>query len=509
MQISKLCEGGDVIKFINTDKEAEINHITNDYKTAGVGSLFFAISGEKTDGNKFISKVLQSGGVAVSDSETFARNHLISGGKNLILVRDVRSAMSKIAGNFNCNPQEKLRMIMIVGTNGKTSTACIIRDIFEYCGVRTGIIGTLETRFEDTIYKSEMTTPDPIELFEILSSMQKLGAKAVVMEASAHAIYLKKLQNITAEIAVFTNLTQDHLDFFSDMQSYKNAKKSLFTRENVRAAVVNADSETGREIISETNTPVLSYGIENISDVFCIFSSDMQKFTDKIIKAKQDSKSDNGIKFVVNYLDEICEISSNLKGKFNAYNLLAGITTARFFGLDFENIKNAVAKIKPIAGRYQTVENNREIEIVVDYAHTPDGMKNILEAMQCDLKSKATIENPNPKLITLFGCGGNRDSSKRAIMGGIAEEFSSAIVITSDNPRFEDPQKIAGDILCGIKTKGKAIIVLDRESAIANAISMCNAGDSLAILGKGHEDYIETNGKKEHFSDIETVQKYI
>ncbi len=500
MLISKLFEGLEAERYIGVDGTKEIAHLTNDYKTAESSSVFFAINGEKVNGNFYSASVLQKGGVVVTDSEIFAHNHLISGGKNLVFVPSVRRAMSKISANFYGNPQEKLRVIMVVGTNGKTSTACIIRDIFEYAGVRTGIIGTLETRFEDLVFESGMTTPDPIQLFQIFSAMQKAGAKVVVMEASAHAIYLEKLYGITAEIAVFTNLSQDHLDFFGDMESYKNAKKSFFARENVKTAVVNSDSDLGREIIAEGKLPIISYGIENMSDVFCIFASDMQKFTSKIMQDKTAETPQTGGRFIVNYLDEICEIYSPLHGRFNIYNVLAGITVARFFGIEFPKIKEGVRNLKPIAGRYQQIENTHGIEIVVDYAHTPDGMENILSAMK---------KTCNGKLITVFGCGGNRDASKRKVMGDIAEKYSNAVVITSDNPRFENPEDIANDILQGMKNRESAIIVLDRKKAIEYAISMCERGDSLAILGKGHEEYIEENGERSHFSDVEVVEKYI
>lgn len=504
MKLSKLCAGASVKRFVNVDFEKEINHLTNDYKTAENSSVFFAIKGETYNGNDFAAAVLKKGGVVVSDSANYAKNILVSGGKNLIYVNDARSAMSKFAANYNLNPQEKLKIIMVVGTNGKTSTACIIRDIFEYSGVRTGIIGTLETRFEDVIFQNELTTPDPIQLFEIFKSMQEKGAKVVVMEGSAHAIALKKLQNITADIAVFTNFSQDHLDFFGDMQSYAEVKKSLFNKDNVKTAVVNADDVLGREIIASAQVPTLSYGIENVSDVFCIFSSDVQKFAGKISSMQSVYQLGGDGDFVVNYLDEICDIKTQLKGRFNTYNLLGAITAARYFGIGLESIKSGVAKISNIAGRYQEVENKRGMNIVVDYAHTPDGMENILKEM------KRALKNPNEnRLICIFGCGGNRDNSKREPMGAAAEKYSDLIIITSDNPRFEDAHEIAAEILRGIENKDKTMIIINREAAISYAISIAKSGDSIAILGKGHEEYIDENGEKRYFSDVETVKKYI
>ncbi len=509
MQISKLCEGANVIKFIGVDKETEISRLTIDYKTADADSVFFALKGKNYDGNIFASEVLQKGGIVVSDNVDFAHNLLISGGKNFILTKDARVAMSNLSANFYENPQEKLKIIMVTGTNGKTSTACIIRDIFEYSGIRTGIIGTLETRFEETVFESDMTTPDPIYLYKILHKMQKLGAKVVVMEWSAHAIALKKLENLTAEIGIFTNLSQDHLDFFGDMESYKNAKKIIFDKRYVKTAVVNADDEVGIEIIREAKVPMLSYGIENVCDVFCILAEDMEKYTNEILQKENDGTGYDKNRFIVNYLDEICEIATELDGRFNIYNLLGAVTASRYFGLDFENIKNGILQVKGVAGRYQQVRNSMGIEIVVDYAHTPDGVENILKEMRYSLDKRMERLEKKSNLIAIFGCGGNRDASKRCKMGEIAEKYSDLIVITSDNPRFENPEKIASDILQGVKDKGKTLVVLDRESAISYAISIAKEGDSIAVLGKGHEEYIEEAGEKRDFSDVETIKKYI
>lgn len=504
MQLSKLCEGAEVIKFIGVNKEKEISNLSIDYKKAKQDSVFFAIKGEQFNGNVFSSQVVQNGGVVVTDDQNYANNFLISGGKNLILVKNSRRAMSQFSANFYQNPQEKLKIIAVVGTNGKTSTACIIRDIFEYSGIRTGIIGTLETRFEDLIFKSEMTTPDPIELFAILSTMQNAGCKVVVMEWSAHAIALEKLSNLACEIAIFTNLSQDHLDFFEDMGKYKEVKKSIFIKERVKTAVVNADDACGGEIISEARIPILSYGIENVCDVFCIFGEDMQKFTSKIFQSHENS-GESG-KLIVNYLDEICEINSSLKGRFNAYNLLGSVAAARYFGIDFKTIASAVLGIEGVAGRYQTVANNLGIEIVVDYAHTPDGMENILKEMKNSIKKRSTEQS---RLICVFGCGGNRDKSKRSVMGEISEKYADITIVTSDNPRLEKPESITADILHGVKDKQSVVELIDRESAIAHAVSIAKSGDSIAILGKGHEDYIDQAGEKRYYSDIETVKKYI
>ncbi len=509
MQISKLCEGAEIIKYIGVDKEREISQLTNDYKKASSDSVFFAIKGGSQNGNNFAYEVIKKDGTVVTDDENYARNLLISGGKNLILTRDARKAMSQFAANFYGNPQEKLKIIAVVGTNGKTSTACIIRDIFEYSGIRTGIIGTLETRFEDLIFQNDMTTPDPIMLFEILKDMQSAGCRVVVMEWSAHAIALRKLENLTCEIAIFTNFSQDHLDYFGDMQSYKDVKKSIFAKERVRAAVVNADDAVGGEIIAGARVPILSYGIENVCDVFCIFSSEMQKFTSKILPNDSlKSRCESG-KFVVNYLDEICEINSFLKGRFNTYNLLGGITAAKYFGVSFKTIASAVETITGIAGRYQQVQNDRGIEIVIDYAHTPDGMENILKEMNREISKKQVAGSESAKLICVFGCGGNRDSSKRGVMGEISEKYADVVVVTSDNPRLENPKDITADILGGFKNESVAVEILDRENAIKYAISIAGVGDSIAILGKGHEDYIDEAGEKRYYSDLETVKKYI
>ena len=396
--------------------------------------------------------------------------------------KDVRADFALASSAYYGNPSKKLTMIAVTGTNGKTTTTHIIKKIMEADGRKTGMIGTNCVMIDDEVIEPTLTTPDPPVLHELLARMVERGVTTVVMEVSAHALALKKLSGIKFTVSAFTNLTQDHLDFFGNMNAYANAKSSLFTPELSACAVVNVDDEMGMEILRNARIPVVTYGFENPSDAFGIE-----------YRANAD-----GCRFVANIMDDILELKYCAPGAFNMCNVLCAATVAKTLGVDSLTICKGVQSVKSISGRFEIVKGKGK-RVVVDYAHTPDGLKKILGVAR---------EITKGKIITVFGCGGNRDKGKRAIMGEIASELSDFAVITSDNPRDEDPTEIAQSVASGCK-KPNYKIITDRRAGIAYALELCGENDTVIVAGKGHENTQEAKGVKTHFSDVETVKELL
>ena len=383
---------------------------------------------------------------------------------------------------FYGNPSASLTMIGVSGTNGKTTTTHIIRDIMVADGRKCGLIGTNYVMIGDKVIDSTLTTPDPPVLHSLLSQMKEEGVDTVIMEVSAHALALEKISGIRFAVSVFTNLSQDHLDFFGDMDNYARAKKRLFTPEYSRSAVINVDDPVGIEIVDSARMPVVTYGLENPSDAFGIeYSAD--KF---------------GCSFVANIMDDILEVDYCAPGKFNMSNVLASATVAKVLGVDSDVISYGVRNSKVVSGRFQIVRGKDKI-VIVDYAHTPDGLKKVISTAR---------EITKGKVITVFGCGGDRDKTKRAIMGEVASELSDFIVVTSDNPRSENPDDIAKSIVSGCK-KDNYKIITDRKESISYALNLCGTDDTVIVAGKGHEKAQESLGVKTEFSDVDTVKELL
>lgn len=474
MKIDKLLENVKVCRVIGY-AEIDAVGIAIDDRAEVKGKVFVCLKGERVDGHDHAAHAVDLGAVAVVSEKEMDVS------VPLILVKDTRKTLSILCGNFYGNPARKMNIVTVVGTNGKTSTTEILSEIFEYAGIPSATIGTLGYKIGKDRVMGELTTPDPIELHAHLAEMYLAGVKCVFMEASAHAIHYDKLAGIKSKVGIFTNITQDHLDFFKDMERYAAVKMSYFTHENTALAVVNSDDTYGVKLINEHSVPVISYGIENPADVFAI-----------------DIRDDaSGLSFTINAFDCITELYCPLHGIFNVYNIMASVATAMYLGVGLQTIKEALLHMEPVPGRYN-VHYVRGIRVVVDYAHTPDGLENIL----CDV-SKIT----SGRVITVFGCGGDRDRSKRPIMGEIATRYSDFSVITEDNPRSEAESEIAADILGGIPDDRSFVTIEDRADAIRYALSMAKKGDTIVIAGKGHENYIEKNGVKIPYSDIETLKK--
>lgn len=477
MLLSKLLERCDVAS-ISGETDIQIDQIKINSKDINEGDCFICLVGSRSDGHNFANEAIARGARAVICCNDYA-NSLAT----VIKVDDTRKAYSVIASNYYGNPSEKLKIITVVGTNGKSTTAYIVKELLERNGISCGLIGTMYYEYNGIRLSSNLTTPDPIALQELFAKMLASGVEYVVMELSAHAIYLNKLYGVKSEMSIFTNLSQDHLDFFGNMNEYGRCKKSYFDKKNTRLAIVNVDDPLGLEIIKEEKLPIITYGLDNPSDAFAI----------------NITQTSRGESFVANVLDDILDIDCKFFGKFNIYNLLGALVAVKKVGLSNAQIMQTLREIDAPDGRFNVVRKEG-ITYVVDFAHTPDGIFNLL---------KEGRGMTDKRVITIFGCGGDRDVTKRPIMGKIASEMSDIVIVTSDNPRTESREGIAGDILQGVNPRGKLYVELDRAKAIKLGIELADEGDIVFIAGKGSENYIDENNIKIPYSDMQEVRRWL
>lgn len=456
--------------------EIEVSNLTLDSKKCTEGSLFFAIRGERDDGSNYVADAQALGAVCIV---TEARTNLLI---NQIIVKNVREAMAQMASNFYYNAHKELKIIGLTGTNGKTTTCKMISEVLKRAGKSVAVFGTLGVFINDRELPSELTTPDPIELHRLFQICKLAGVEYVVMEVSAHALALSKVKGIKFEVVAFTNFTQDHLDFFGTMENYAKAKRKLFSPEYSVFQVINTDDDFGISITNETKVPFATYGVKNPSDVFAI-----------------DGEATHGIKCIVNCFDDIFELKCPISGDFNIYNALCAVTVCRLLSVDTMTIIEAFASMQEVKGRFNVIGSQKRV--IIDYAHTPDGLKNLLTS------ARSLTEG---RLICVFGCGGNRDAKKRSIMGRISAEYADFTVITSDNPRYEEPLSIISQIESGHKEiSSDYITIIDRASAIAYAVTTARDQDVVVIAGKGHEPYIEEKGVKRPYSDKAEVMEIL
>lgn len=459
-------------------EEIEIKDIKIHSSKVEDGDIFVCMEGLNDDGNNHIAEIsadfVAITGKKPADSKV-----------KYVVVDNPRLAYSVMCENFFLHPIDGMRFIAVVGTNGKTSTAHYISDILTFAGFNTGVIGTEGHYISGQKVGESLTTPDPYELNQLLFKMRTKGVDVVICEVSAHAIFLEKLGRIKADLAILTNITQDHLDYFDNFDNYCGVKMSYFDANHIKSALINADDESGRILLSrlekQNAIKTASYGLYNPADCFAI-------------NLKEDM---DGISFVANLFDDIIEIKSRLYGEFNVYNLLCALSAAHIFGVDVQTLSHAVRKIKAVKGRFSTLKCEKGT-IIIDYAHTPDGLKNLLSTARTITKSR---------LITVFGCGGERDKTKRKTMGEIASKYSDCIVITSDNPRGENPLDIIKEIEWGVSIKDCKCIA-DRTEALRFALAEMEEGDTLVIAGKGSENYLEIKGKRVPYSDFDVVARY-
>jgi len=465
------------LKFVGIKnyREQEIDSLTCNSAEQCNNSIYFCIQGTNVDGHNFATQAIKNGAVCLV-VERFLDLPITQ-----IMVENVRKAMSYIAMVFFKTNKSKLKFVGITGTNGKTTTTFLIREILTKLNKKVGLIGTEGIFINSLLLPAQLTTPDPINLHKIISDMQKNNCEYCVMEVSAHAIALNKIDGIYYDVVGLTNITKDHLDFFLNMENYVSCKAKLFKDNHAQKAVINLDAKYSKDIVKKSNLNITTFGKD--ADV-------------KILSINPTIKGTN---FKFQYNKKIYSVTTNLLGEHNAYNLLMAITCLLTLGFDMQEILTVIKENKfEVPGRFNILKLNSNFNVVIDFAHTPDGIKNILSAIKV-LKAN--------KIITVFGCGGNRDSTKRNEMGKIAINLSDYVVVTSDNPRDENPNKIIDDIVVGIDSK-KMVRILDRKSAIEYALSIAKENDIVVILGKGAETYQEIKGVKHHFSDYEVVDDY-
>jgi len=468
------------------DLNKEVETIEYNSKKCKPNSCFVAIKGINQDGNKFIDDAIHNGAIAIITDEEIDK---IKMKKNItyIFVDDSRKALADISHSFYDNPSFKLKVIGITGTNGKTTTTFILKSILEEAHKKVCIIGTTGIYINDTKLDSNLTTPESSDLAELFYELNLKNIEYVVMEVSSIALVMNRVRNIDFKVAAFLNLTQDHLDFHKTMENYVNAKKLLFDKLNYNAiAVVNDDSEFSNYIISQCGT----------NRIFKVGHNNNCEY--KIIKEELEN---SGSKFLLYTNGKIIEATTNLYGTFNIENSAMAIAIADLLNISVSNIQKGLLKTTGAPGRMQkTILKNQAIGLV-DYAHTPDALEKAL------LTCKNQLKNTN-KLICVFGCGGNRDKTKRPLMGKIASDLSNYIILTNDNPRFEEPIQIIEDIKKGITDTSNVEVILDREKAIEKAIKISQKDDIILIAGKGHENYQIIGDKKIHFDDNEILKKY-
>jgi len=464
-------------------KNIQVQGLRADSRDVKAGDVFFCLNGGKTDGHLFAGQAVEKGAMAIVSQRELALDC------TQILVENSRIAMSKAAAAFYDFPSEKLKIIGITGTNGKTTTAYMLSSILKKAGKMVGTIGTLGVTYGDKSYNSELTTPDPITLHAIFADMCKCGVEYVVMEVSAHALHYHKLDGITFSACIFTNFTQDHLDFFKTMSNYKKAKLNLFQTEHCPLAIVNGDDEVGREIIrNRKENPLFQtavYALDTPADAFAIITHE-GLYSNEVM---------------LNILDDLCKVSLSMIGRHNVYNALAAATCAYALGVSSYDIRCGLNDVNGVSGRLQYFGSFRGGDIFVDFAHTPDGLDKSLAVLKKHCKNR---------LICLFGCGGNRDKSKRPIMGETVAKKCDFAILTSDNPRYEDPLDIISDIEKGYRRFSfRYVIVADRKRAIDYALDFLQKGDILLVAGKGGENYQEIMGIKHPYNDNDILEKIV
>ena len=464
--------------------DVAISGIEHDSRKVTTENLFVCMEGAHVDGHNFIKQATERGAVAIL---TARKNFTPPEGLSALVVPDMLNALAVIVPYFYDYPARAMRVIGVTGTNGKTTTTYILREIFKSAGLSVGLIGTIQILIGDEKFPNPNTTPNVIDLQHVLDEMRRRKIQVVVMEVSSHALTEHRVAGVEFDTAIFTNLTQDHLDFHGTMKNYLRAKSKLFDavsrhgRKQNKTAVINVDDAASEEILRHCLCKKITYGLKNPAELFA---------------TELDVRADGMNLSLIPYP---LSLNLHVTGLFNAYNVLAAIGAATAENIRPDVIKRALENFRSVPGRFERVFADVPFAVIVDYAHTPDGVKNILET---------AAQIVTRKIITVFGCGGDRDHGKRPIMGKLAAELSDVVIATSDNPRTEDPEKILDDIERGIGDKVHERIT-DRRAAIFRAIELAEAGDVVLILGKGHETYQILNSGTIHFDDREVAHEAI
>ncbi len=467
--------------------DIEIKGIEKNSKEVKEGYIFVAIKGFTVDGHEYIENAIENGATVIIVQEGYDVKKInITEDVTILMVKDTREALAICSANFYGNPSEKFKLIGVTGTKGKTTTTFMIKEILEKSGKKVGLIGTIATYINGKKIKdSDRTTPESLELQQIFKRMADEGVEVVVMEVSSQSLKLHRVDKCNFDIVLFTNFSEDHISEkeHPDMKDYFNSKLKLF--EMSKTGIVNVDDLYGAKIpnlFPESN--IVTYAIDNFANVL----------------AKDITITNSYVDFKVKITDKNERVKTEIPGRFSVYNSLAAICVAQKFGINAETIKEALQTVR-VPGRSELVDNKKELTIMIDYAHSPESLQNILQA---------TKSYTRGRVISVFGCGGDRDSGKRPIMGEISGRIADYTIITSDNPRTEDPKVIVEQIENGIKkTKGKYEVVVDRVEAIKHAIKMANKKDIIILAGKGHEPYQEINGEKYPFDERIIVRDII
>ena len=477
MKLSQLLKDIRVIK-TNVSLDTDISDIVYDSRKATAGSLFVAVTGFVTDGNKYIPMAMEKGAVAVVTAVE------PEGDVPYILVKSDRLALAQLGANFYGRPAEAMKLIGVTGTNGKTSSTLLLKHVLEVTrGARVGLIGTMENMIGNEAIPAERTTPESLDLQALFAKMRDAGCTHVIMEVSSHAISLERVGGIKFEVGAFTNLTEDHLDFHKTMENYCDAKAQLFARSE--KCVANRDDAWFDRICAQAAAPVLTTSAKGQAE---LYATDAQLHAD-------------GVSFVAHYGQQAQEISLPIPGTFTVYNTLTVLGCALQLGISLAEAAQALKTAKGVKGRVEVVPTpGKPYTVLIDYAHTPDGLENVLSSVKGFCKGR---------LIAVFGCGGDRDPIKRPIMGRIGAEIADIAIITSDNPRTEEPMAIIRDILAGLEEKNNYEVIENRPNAIRHAMDIAQKDDIIVLAGKGHETYQEINGVKHHLDEREVVLDYL
>ncbi|MBQ8225095.1 MAG: UDP-N-acetylmuramoyl-L-alanyl-D-glutamate--2,6-diaminopimelate ligase [Bacteroides sp.] len=477
MKLSELLKTIQPIQVVG-NKEVEITGVNIDSRLIEKGHLFMAMRGTQTDGHAYIPAALQKGAVAVLCEEL---PQAVEDGITYVQVKESEEAVGKVATLFYGDPTSKMELVGVTGTNGKTTIATLLYNTFRYFGYKVGLISTVCNYIDDQAVPTDHTTPDPITLNRLLGEMADAGCKYAFMEVSSHSVAQKRISGLRFAGGIFTNLTRDHLDYHKTVENYLKAKKKFFDDMPKQAfCLTNLDDKNGLVMTQNTKANVYTYSLRSLSD-----------FKGKILENHFEG-------MLLEFNNQ--ELAVQFIGKFNASNLLAVFGAAVLLGKKEEDVLVALSTLRPVAGRFETVRSAGGVTAIVDYAHTPDALVNVLNAIHGVLEGKG-------KVITVCGAGGNRDKGKRPLMAKETARLSDRVIITSDNPRFEEPQDIINDMLAGLDKEDmqKTISITDRREAIKTAYLLAQPGDVILVAGKGHENYQEIKGVKHHFDDREEL----
>lgn len=480
MKLNELIKNIQFIQLILPKEETEITGISIDSRQTKNGDLFIAMRGTQVDGHKYIAAAEEKGaGVIVCETLPEKLNPETA----YLKVTNCQSIAGKIATVFNGEPTQKLKLVGVTGTNGKTTVATLLYEVFREMGYKCGLLSTVCNYINGTPYPSTHTTPDVVSLNSLLGKMANEGCEYVFMEVSSHSLVQERIGGLTFAGGIFTNLTRDHIDYHNTMEEYLRCKKSFFDQLPSDAfAITNLDDKNGLVMVQNTRADIKKYSVRTLGD-----------YKGRILETGLD-----GMLLEFNRI----EFTTHLTGRFNVSNLLAIFAAAVELGKEPHEVLRILSTVKPVSGRFETIHSKEGYTAIVDYAHTPDAIKNVLSTVNEVMRGKGNI-------ISVVGAGGNRDKGKRPLMAAEAAKASTKVIITSDNPRFEEPEDIINDMLAGLneEQRKKTISIVDRKEAIKTACALAQKGDVIVIAGKGHEDYQEIKGIKHHFDDKEIVKE--